>query len=177
MHPKIAASAFIEESAQVVGDVVVGEHASIWFNAVVRGDVNYVRIGRETNVQDGSVLHVFIGAHPLILGDRVTVGHAVTLHGCTIEDECLIGMGAIVLNGARVGRGSMIAAGAVVTEGTQIEPGSLYAGVPAKMKRSLDAEALQVIRRYASNYVVYKDAYLGHPEAYDALMQGQKKND
>ncbi len=160
-HPKIAASAFIEESAQVVGDVMIGEDSSVWFNAVVRGDVNTIRIGRETNVQDNCVLHVMTGTHPLVLGDRVSVGHSVNLHGCTVEDECLIGIGAIVLNGARIGAGSIVAAGALVTEDTIVPPRSLFMGMPARRKRELGADDLATIRRYASNYVVYKDRYLG----------------
>src|SRR3979490_818740 len=115
--PKVAPSAYIDPSAQVIGDVVVGERSSIWPNATVRGDVNYIRIGEETNVQDNSVLHVEHEIHPLILGNRVTVGHSVVLHGCIVEDECLIGIGAIVLNGVKVGSGAGVAAGALGPEG------------------------------------------------------------
>src|ERR1700737_1117903 len=115
--PQIAASAYIDSSAQVIGDVTVGERSSVWPNSTLRGDVNRIRIGEETNVQDNSVLHVDEGAFPLILGDRVTVGHSVVLHGCQIEDECLIGIGAVVLNGAKIGKGSVIAAGALAPGG------------------------------------------------------------
>ena len=158
-HPKIAASAFIEESAQVIGDVVIGADSSVWFNAVVRGDVHFIRIGRETNIQDGCVLHVYKDTHPLILGDRVTVAHAVSLHGCTIEDDCLIGIGAIVLNGVRLGRGSLVAAGAVVPEGMQAPPQSLLMGVPARIKRPVTPEETAMIARHAANYVQYKEQY------------------
>lgn len=158
-HPKIAASAFVEESAQVIGDVVIGADSSVWFNAVIRGDVNFIRIGRQTNVQDGCVLHVYKDTHPLVLGDRVTVAHSVTLHGCTVEDDCLVGMGAIVLNGVRLGCGSIIAAGAVVPEGMQVPPQSLLMGVPARVKRSTNAEEALLIARHAANYVEYKEQY------------------
>src|ERR1700704_3464564 len=118
--PKIAASAYIDQSAQVIGDVVVGERSSIWPNVTVRGDVNSIRIGDETSIQDNSVLHCDAGFFPLKIGNRVTVGHLAMLHGCTVEDECLIGIGAIVLNGAKIGAGSVVAAGAVVPEGMQV---------------------------------------------------------
>ena len=146
--PKIAASAYIDPSAQVIGDVVVGERSSVWRNVTIRGDVNYIRIGDETNIQDNSVLHVQTATNfPLILGNRVTVGHSVTLHGCMIEDECLIGIGAIVLNGARVGKGSVIAAGALVTEGMQVPPGSLVMGVPGKVRREATREERERFQR------------------------------
>lgn len=159
-HPRIAASAFIEESAQLVGDVLVGEDASIWFLAVVRGDVHSIRIGRATNIQDGCILHVQKDRFPLTLGERVTVGHGAILHGCSIADECLIGMGARVLNGAVVGRGSIIAAGALVPEGMQVPPGSMCMGLPARVVRPLRAEESELIRRSAENYVAYKNDYL-----------------
>lgn len=158
--PRIAPGVYIDASAQVIGDVEIGERSSVWMCAVVRGDVNHIRIGSETNIQDNSVLHVYKELHPLILGDRVTVGHSVTLHGCAIESDCLISMGAIVLNGARIGAGSIIAAGSVVTEGTVVPPNSLFLGVPARFKRHLGQEDLQAIRRYAANYVEYRANYL-----------------
>lgn len=158
--PRVAPCAYIDLSAQVVGDVEIGARSSIWMNAVVRGDVHYIRIGAETNVQDGSVLHVMRDHHPLVLGDRVTVGHNVTLHGCHIENDCLIGMGAVVLNGARIGSGSIIGAGAVVTEGTVVPPASFFLGTPARFKKQLGEEDLAVIRRYAANYVEYARNYL-----------------
>ena len=129
-RPQIAASAYIDPAAVIIGDVVIGEDSSVWPCSVVRGDVHYIRIGARTNIQDGSVLHVMRDEYPLILGDDVTIGHSVTLHGCVIQDRCLIGMGSVILNGARIGSGSVIAAGCVITEKTMVEPGSLWAGVP-----------------------------------------------
>ena len=158
--PRIAHNAYIDESAQVIGDVEIGERASVWMGTVVRGDANYIRIGTETNLQDNSVLHVMRDLHPLFVGDRVTVGHGATLHGCRIESDCLIAMGAIVLNGAEVGAGSIIGAGAVVTEGTVVPPNSLFLGTPAKFKRQLGPEDLTGIRRHASNYVEHAETYL-----------------
>lgn len=158
--PRIGDGCYIDQSAQVIGDVDIGDRSSVWMCAVVRGDVNFIRIGMETNVQDNSVLHVFKGEYPLILGDRVTVGHNAVLHGCSIESDCLIGMGAIILNGANIGRGSIIAAGAVVSEGTIVPPNSLFMGVPARFKKQLGPEDLAVIRRYAANYVEYTASYL-----------------
>ena len=130
--PKVAASAYIDPSAQVIGNVLVGERSSIWPNATLRGDVNTIRIGEESNVQDNSVLHVDEGPFPLTLGDRVTVGHSVVLHGCTVEDDSLIGIGAVVLNGAFVGAGSVIAAGAVVPEGCRFRLEAWLWGYPPK---------------------------------------------
>lgn len=158
--PQIASSVFVDESAQVIGDVTFGEDASVWFNVVIRGDVNYIRIGARTNIQDGSVLHVYKDLHPLLIGDNVTVGHGCVLHGCSIEDRCLISMGAVVLNGARIGAGSIIGAGAVVTENTVVPPRSLFLGVPANFFRHLTDEDLKMIDRYASNYLEYKNIYL-----------------
>jgi carbonic anhydrase/acetyltransferase-like protein (isoleucine patch superfamily) len=159
--PKIAASAYIDQSAQVIGDVVVGERSSIWPNVTVRGDVNWIRIGEETSIQDNSVLHCDAGLFPLQIGSRVTVGHLAMLHGCTVEDECLIGIGAIVLNGAKIGSGSVIAAGAVVPEGMQVPPQSLVMGVPAKVKRPVTPEEQERFRQNAKRYVeataIYRD--------------------
>ncbi len=162
-HPKIAASAYIEDSAQVIGDVVVGEHSSIWFHAVVRGDVHSIRIGRETNIQDNCVVHGYQGKHAVELGDRVTVAHSVNLHGCVVEDDCLIGIGAIVLNGARIGRGSIIAAGGLIPEGMEVPPGSVYLGAPAKLHRPANDADRLMIATHAANYVGYKNDYLSHP--------------
>jgi carbonic anhydrase/acetyltransferase-like protein (isoleucine patch superfamily) len=159
-HPKIAASAYVEESAQIIGDVVIGPDSSVWFNAVVRGDVHSIRIGRESNVQDLCVLHGYKDRFAVTLGDRVTVAHSVTLHGCAVEDDCLIGIGAVVLNGARIGRGSLVAAGAVVPEGMEIPPGSLVMGLPARVKRPVNAEETAMIARHAANYVRYKEQYV-----------------
>jgi len=154
--PRVAPTAFVDESAQVIGDVEIGEDSSVWMNAVLRGDVNRIRIGDRANVQDGCVLHGTNGRYATLLGDEVTVGHGAILHGCIIEDRCLIGMGAIVLNGVRVGTGSIIAAGTLVTEGIEIPAGSLVMGNPGRVRRSItDAEAVS-IKRYAEKYVGYK---------------------
>jgi len=158
--PQIPPTAYVADSADLIGDVTLGEHSSVWFRAVLRGDVHSIRVGARTNVQDGCVLHGMKDLYPVILGDEVTVGHNVTLHGCTIENLCLIGMGAIILNNARVGEGSIIAAGSLLTEGAVVPPRSLFLGRPARLVRALTDDDLAVIRRYASNYVGYKDAYL-----------------
>src|SRR3954451_20901748 len=138
--PKVAASAYIDPSAQVIGDVEIGERASVWPNVTIRGDVNYIRIGEESNVQDNSVIHVEHDAYPTMIGNRVTVGHSVTLHGCTVQDDCLIGIGAIILNGATIGQGTVVAAGALVPERMQIPAGSMVMGIPAKVKREISPE-------------------------------------
>lgn len=158
LWPKIDPTAFIEETATIVGDVVIGPESSVWFHAVVRGDVNIIRIGARTNIQDLSMLHVH-GDHPLIIGDEVTVGHAVKLHGCTIKDRCLLGIGAIVLDGAVVGEEALVAAGALVTEGMVVPPRMVALGVPAKVKREVTEEELAWIRRSAANYVGYSETY------------------
>ncbi len=157
--PQIAASAYIDEAAVIIGDVTIGEHASIWPGVVIRGDVHYIRIGARTNVQDGSVLHVMRDEWPLILGDDITVGHGVILHGCAIESRCLIGMGSIILNGAKIGAGSIIAAGTLVPERTQVPPGSLFMGHPGKLRRTLSPEEQETIHAYAQRYVEYKETY------------------
>ncbi|MGB7174355.1 MAG: gamma carbonic anhydrase family protein [Candidatus Acidiferrales bacterium] len=157
--PQIAGTAYIDESAVVIGDIQIGEHSSVWPGVVIRGDVHYIRIGQRTNVQDGSVLHVMRDQHPLILGDNVTVGHGVLLHGCTIESRSLIGMGSIILNGAKIGTGSILAAGTLVTEGAVVPPGSLYMGHPGKLRRALTAEDQASIDNYAQRYVEYKETY------------------
>lgn len=146
-----------------MGDVVVGEHSSIWFHAVVRGDVHSIRIGRETNIQDNCVLHGYKGKFPVLLGDRVTVAHSVNLHGCVVEDECLIGIGAIVLNGARIGAGSIVAAGSLVPEGMQVPPGSVYMGAPARLRRPANDADRALIAIHAANYLGYKNEYLSLP--------------
>ncbi|MCS6817530.1 MAG: gamma carbonic anhydrase family protein [Blastocatellia bacterium] len=158
--PQIAETAFVEETAIVVGDVEIGEHSSIWFHAVVRGDVHRIRIGRDTNIQDGVVVHVTGGRFPVLIGDRVTIGHRAIVHGCTIGDECLIGMGAILLDGVVVGERSLIAAGSVVREGTQVPPGSLVAGVPARIVRELTEEELRRIEGGWRSYRELKEQYL-----------------
>jgi carbonic anhydrase/acetyltransferase-like protein (isoleucine patch superfamily) len=158
--PQIAATAYIDEKAVVIGDVVIGEHTSIWPLAVLRGDMNYIRIGANVNIQDNTVVHVETDLYPTILEDNVGVGHSVILHGCRIESRCLIGMGAIVLNGAVVGAGSMIAAGALVPERTVIPPGSLFLGFPGKVTRKLTDADYERIDRNIAAYKKIKDQYL-----------------
>ena len=158
--PKIPSSCYVDVSAQVIGDVVLGENSSVWMNAVIRGDVHAIRIGANSNVQDCSVLHGMRYKHPVEVGDFVTIGHNVTVHGCTIEDACLIGMGAVILNGARIGAGSIIAAGALVPEGTIVPPRTLWAGLPAKQRRTLSDADHEMILMYARNYLDYTRAYL-----------------
>ncbi|MCC6591333.1 MAG: gamma carbonic anhydrase family protein [Bryobacterales bacterium] len=161
--PKIAQSAYVDPSAQVIGDVHIGERSSVWPNCTVRGDVNSIRIGNETSIQDNSVLHGQTDQFQVILGDRVTVGHAVVLHGCTIEDDVLVGIGAIVLNGARVGHSSVIAAGALVSEGQEIPPYSLVMGVPGKVRRQISAEESERFRANAQRYIKLTEAYREEP--------------
>ena len=158
--PTIPASCYVDDSAQIIGDVVLGEHASVWMNAVLRGDVHSIRVGAHSNVQDCSVLHGMKEQYGVFIGEYVTVGHSVTLHGCVVEDRCLIGMGSILLNGARIGAGSIIAAGTLIPEKTIVEPGSLWIGSPGKLRRRLQPEDQDSIMRYANNYLGYKDSYL-----------------
>ena len=150
--PKIHETAFVAENAIVIGDVEIGEQSSVWFGSVLRGDVNYIRIGKRTNVQDGSIIHVSSKTHPTIVEDEVTLGHRVTLHGCHIETGCLISIGAIILDGVRVGRDSLIAAGSLVTPNTQISPRSLVMGSPARVKRELTDEEIYNQARFWQNY-------------------------
>jgi len=157
--PTIASSAYVDSASVIIGNVVIGEDSSVWPLCVVRGDVNYIRIGARTNIQDGSILHVMKDEYPLILGDDITVGHSVTLHGCTIESRCLIGMRATLLNGVVVGEGSIVAAGTLLTERTIIPPRSLVVGSPGKIKRILTAIDQATIDRYAQRYVEYKNIY------------------
>jgi carbonic anhydrase/acetyltransferase-like protein (isoleucine patch superfamily) len=158
--PTIASTCYVDDSAQIVGDVILGDHASVWMNAVLRGDVHQIRVGAHSNIQDCSVLHGMKEQYGVHLGEYVTVGHSVVLHGCVIEDRCLIGMGSIILNGARIGAGSIIAAGTLVPEKTMVEPGSLWMGSPAKLRRRLDEKDQEMIMRYANNYLHYKESYL-----------------
>ena len=158
--PTIPPSCYVDDSAQIIGDVVLGEHASVWMNAVLRGDVHSIRVGAHSNVQDCSVLHGMKEQYNVVVGEYVTVGHSVTLHGCVVEDRCLIGMGSIILNGARIGAGSIIAAGTLIPEKTIVEPNSLWMGSPGKFRRQLDKEDEETILRYADNYVGYKRTYL-----------------
>jgi carbonic anhydrase/acetyltransferase-like protein (isoleucine patch superfamily) len=158
--PRIPASCYIDPSAQLLGDVVLGENSSVWMNAVLRGDVHSIRVGANSNVQDCSVLHGQRNLYSVSVGDWVTIGHNATVHGCVVEDECLIGIGSRVLNNCRVGTGSIIAAGAVVPENTVVPPRTLWAGVPAKMRRELGEADRKLILEYAQNYLDYVKMYL-----------------
>jgi len=159
--PRIAASAYIDSSAQIIGDVTIGERSSVWPNVSIRGDVNYIRVGDETSIQDNCVLHVDHDVYPCLIGNRVTVGHSAVLHGCQVDENALIGIGAIVLNGAKIGAGAVIAAGALVPEGMEVPPETLVMGAPAKVRRSVTAEEKQRFRKNCDNYVkitaIYKD--------------------
>jgi len=157
--PKINDSVFVADGAIVIGDVEIGEESSIWFGSVVRGDVNYIRIGARTNIQDHSIIHVNTGTHPTILEDEITVGHRVTLHGCYVESNCLVGISSTVLDGARIGRNSLIAAGSLVTPNTQIPPRSLVMGAPARVKRELTDEELAGMSRNWQSYVDLSKQY------------------
>ena len=161
--PQIPSSCYIDVSAQILGDVVLGERSSVWMNAVLRGDVNSIRVGACSNVQDCSVLHGQRNRYPVIVGDWVTIGHNATVHGCVVEDEVVIGMGATILNNARIGSGSIIAAGAVVPEHTVVPPKTLWAGVPAKLRRQLTDADHALILEYARNYLDYVGIYLKEP--------------
>jgi carbonic anhydrase/acetyltransferase-like protein (isoleucine patch superfamily) len=160
LRPQIAATAFIEATAQVIGDVHIGEHSSVWFNCVIRGDVYHIRIGHSTNIQDGSIIHVTHDQFPTIIGNYVTVGHNVTLHGCTVKDRSLIGIGAIILDEAVIGEESLVAAGSLVTPGTVIPPRSLVMGAPARVRREVTEEEIARIDEHWKNYIEYKNSYL-----------------
>lgn len=158
--PTLGQHVFIAPGAWVIGDVHIGDRTSIWFNTVVRGDVHFIRIGCDTNIQDNVTLHVTGKKFPLFIGNRVTVGHQAVVHGCVVEDECLIGMGAIVLDGARIGKGSLVAAGAVVSPGTEVPPGSVVMGIPAEIKKTLTEEEKERIRETAEHYVKLARRYM-----------------
>ena len=158
--PKVHPSAYIDDSAQVIGDVEIGEESSVWMNVVIRGDVNTIRIGNRTNIQDGTVIHVMRDTHPTRIGNEVTVGHAAVLHGCTVRDRCLIGMGARLLNGAEIGEDSIVAAGSLVPEEKKFPPRSLLMGRPAVLRRELTDSELASIRDYAQRYVGYRTHYM-----------------
>ena len=159
IHPQIHPTAYVEPSAQVIGDVHLGEEASIWCNCTVRGDIHYIRIGDRSNVQDNSVIHVRNGSHPTILEEEVTVGHSVTLHGCYVERGCLIGIGSILLDDVRVGEKSLVAAGSLVSPGTIIPPRSLVMGFPARVKRPLTDAEVAGLEEFWKNYVEYTHEY------------------
>ncbi len=162
--PIIGEGCYIDASAQVIGDVELGPQASIWMNAVVRGDVNSIRIGAKSNVQDCAVLHGMRYVYPVIVGEMVTIAHNATVHGCVLEDMVLVGIGATILNNARIGEGSIIAAGAVIPEQTVIPPNSLVAGVPGKVRRTLGDADRAMILKHANNYLDYTAIYLAETE-------------
>lgn len=155
-HPKIGEDCFIAENATIVGEVVLGDRCSVWFNAVIRGDVHYIHIGEEVNIQDGAVIHCTYQKAPTTIGNRVSIGHNAIVHGCTLQDDVLIGMGSIVMDGCVVESGSIIGAGAVVTQGTRVEAGSVYAGVPARKVKDMSPELTKgELERIARNYLMY----------------------
>lgn len=163
VFPRIPQSAYVDQAAQVIGDVTLGERASVWPCTVLRGDVNKIVIGEDSNIQDGSVLHGELDKYPVIVGDRVTVGHMACLHGCVVEDDCLIGIGAIVLNGARIGKGSVVAAGSLVPEGMQVPPGSMVMGTPAKVRREVTPEETARFAENAQRYLRYRQDFKEEP--------------
>lgn len=176
--PVVDPTAWIADSAQVIGDVVIGTESSIWFSSVIRGDVHRIRIGSRTNIQDLCVLHVTRGTYPLTVGDEVTVGHRVVLHGCTLGNRILVGMGTIIMDGAVIGDDVIIGAGSLVTEKTVVEPGTLVLGSPARVRRKLTAEEKQWLLRSAANYVADRLEYqssasiaIGSREFHDAHPQ------
>jgi carbonic anhydrase/acetyltransferase-like protein (isoleucine patch superfamily) len=158
--PRVHSTAYIDQSAQVIGDVEIGDASSVWMNAVVRGDVHWIRVGRRSNIQDGTVVHVMNGTHPTTIGDDVTIGHGAIVHGCTLSDRILVGMGAILLNGVEVGEDSIVAAGTLLPEGMRIPPRSLVMGSPGKVRRTLTDEDVASILVYAGRYVEYRLDYM-----------------
>ena len=163
ISPRLHPSVFVAEGARIVGEVEIGESSSVWFNAVIRGDILPVRIGRRTNVQDGCILHTKAG-FPLMVGGEVTFGHGVVAHGCTIGDLCLLGIGCVVLDGAVIGSGSVVGSGAVVPPGTVVPPNSLVMGVPGRIVRDLGPGSGEKNRAFSDNYVRYARSYLGKGE-------------
>ncbi len=166
-YPKIGKNVFIAENAVIIGDVEIGDDCSIWYNVVIRGDVNYIRIGDRTNIQDGTIIHVTHDTHPTIIGREVTVGHNVMLHGCVIEDRCLIGMSSTIMDGAVIGKESIVGAGALITPNKKVEPRSLWTGAPAKFKRKLTEDEIKWLEKSYKNYIKYKNEYLKEGENND----------
>ena len=158
--PRVNPTAYVDQTAQVIGDVEIGDESSIWMNVVIRGDVNTIRIGDRTNIQDGTVIHVMRGTHSTTIGNEVTVGHVAVLHGCTIRDRVLVGMGAMLLNGVEIDEDSIIAAGTLVPEGKKFAPRSLLMGRPAVLKRELTYAEIASIRDYAQRYIGYRKDYM-----------------
>jgi carbonic anhydrase/acetyltransferase-like protein (isoleucine patch superfamily) len=157
--PVVHPTAFVDDSAQVIGDVEIGAESSVWMNAVIRGDVQTIRIGSRTNVQDGTIIHVMHDTHPTVIGDDVTIGHGAIVHGCTVASRVLIGMGAIVMNGANIGEDSIVAAGSLVPEGMVVPPRSLVMGSPARLRRAMTDDDVQFVQASAANYVRYRLDY------------------
>lgn len=157
--PRVDPTAFITDDAIIIGDVEIGEDASVWYGSIVRGDVNYIRIGARTNIQDGTIIHVSSRTHPTVLENEITVGHRVTLHGCHVESGCLIGIGAILMDGVHIGANSLVGAGTLVTPGTQIPQRSLVIGSPARVKRELSDKELAFLDKSWQNYVELKNIY------------------
>ena len=162
IHPEIPENCFVAPNATIVGDVVMGDECSVWFNAVVRGDVNSIRIGNKVNIQDGACIHATYQKTKVVLGNNVSIGHNAIVHGCTVHDNVLIGMGAIVMDNVEIGSNTIIAAGAVVLENTKVEAGCIYAGVPAKKVKSISPELIKgEIERIANNYIMYSSWFTG----------------
>lgn len=160
IHPKIGERVFLAENVSIIGDVEIGDDSSIWYGTVVRGDVHYIRIGQRTNIQDNCVVHVTNGTWPAIIGDDVSIGHGVIVHGCTIARGCLIGMGSRLLDGSVIGEEALIGAGALVPEGMEVPPRTLVLGVPGKVRRDLTGDELERVRKNSSYYLEYKETYL-----------------
>lgn len=158
--PRIGEKVFVADTASIIGDVEIGNDCSIWFGAVIRGDMHFISIGSRTNVQDNTVIHVTTGMHPTVIAEEVTIGHAAIVHGCTVKRGALIGMGARILDGAVVGESALVGAGALVSEGMHIPPRTLAIGVPARVKRELTDEEVQRLEYSWRHYVEYKDKYL-----------------
>jgi len=161
--PVVDSTAYVDQSAQVVGDVEIGAESSVWMNVVIRGDVNRIRIGARTNIQDLALIHVMRDSHPTTIGDEVTIGHSAVVHGTVIEDRVLVGMAALLLNGVHIEPDSVVAAGTLLTEGTRVPARSLVMGRPGKVTRQLTDEEVAQIRWYADNYVCYRGEYMGEP--------------
>lgn len=170
-QPQVHETAYIAPGAVLLGDVRIDADASVWFNCVLRGDVNTIQVGQRTNLQDLTLAHGLIERNPVIVGDDVTVGHCAIIHGCVVEDRCLIGMGAKILSGAVIGAESIVAAGAVVREGQKIPPRSLVVGLPAKVKKTLDDSEVAMIASYGSNYLSYKNTYVEQADEIAELLR------
>jgi len=157
--PVVGSNCFLADNAVVVGEVILGDSCTVWFNAVVRGDVHSITIGNQTNIQDGAIIHCTYQKACTIIGNNVSIAHGAIIHGCTIQDNVLVGMGAIIMDNAVIGEGSVIAAGAIVLSGTRVEPGSLYAGIPARRIKDTGPEMAEIISRTARNYPMYAEWY------------------